>query len=297
MKVIKKIKSRYTQFQSHPVTKGEEWKGLYKYIEFNIKNRIFKETIHNWIGNLKFIARKGDAGIVGNIYFGVYEFEESLFLLHLLQKQDTFLDVGANLGHYSLLLSGTKGCRSITIEPVPKTYRQLLKQIQLNHLEELISPFNIGVSNFDGALYFSTDKGTMDRIVSERYRNAVQVPVLSLDSILTEQVPLAMKIDVEGHEKQALEGGQAILNDERLKVLILEINQSGEKYGVSDDEIYTKVLSFGFKPYAYDVANRQLVKLQSYNKAQFNTIFIRDEEFVTNRLKKADLVTIRGRKF
>ncbi|MGH2665091.1 FkbM family methyltransferase [Flavobacterium sp.] len=297
MKIIRKIKNRYKQFKSHPVTNGDEFKGLYKYIEFNIKNRIFNEIQYKWIGSLKFIARKGDAGIVGNIYFGVYEFEESLFLLHFLQKQDTFLDVGANLGHFSLLLSGIKGCKSIAIEPVPKTYKQLQKQIQLNNLGELISPFNIGVSNFDGKLYFSTDKGTMDRIVNERYKNAVQVPVLSLDSILNEQVPLAIKIDVEGHEKQALEGGMTVLKDDRLKVLILELNGSGEKFGVSDDEIYAEVLQLGFKPFAYDVANRQLIKLKSYNKTQFNTIFIRDEEFVTNRLKKADLITIRGRKF
>jgi FkbM family methyltransferase len=297
MKLIRKIKIRYNQFKFHPVTKGNELKSLYEYILFNVKNRVFRELKYNWINNLKFIVRKGDAGIVGNIYFGLYEFEESIFLLHLIREEDMFLDVGANLGHYSLLLSGIKKCKSISIEPVPETFQQLLKQIKLNNLESFVEPINVGASNCDGELYFSTDRGTMDRIVDENYKNAVRVPVLSLDSIVLNREPIAIKIDVEGYEMHVLEGGSTILNNDKLKVLILELNQSGEKFGISDDEIYSKVLSLGFKPYSYNVTNRKLIQLQSYNQHKFNTIFVRDQEFVSNRLKNSSSIKVKNKNF
>ena len=77
--------------------------------------------IYKGVGDLKFIARKGEAGIVGNIFYGIYEFEEFVFLIHLLNNNDCFLDVGANIGHYSLLMAGLKQTRLLAIEPVPQT--------------------------------------------------------------------------------------------------------------------------------------------------------------------------------
>lgn len=81
----------------------------------------------NWIHGPQFYARKGDAGIVANNYFGLFEFEDSMFALQFLRSQDTFLDVGANLGHYSILVSGIHNCSSIAIEPIPSTFQQLKK--------------------------------------------------------------------------------------------------------------------------------------------------------------------------
>jgi FkbM family methyltransferase len=243
MKIIRKIKEKYNQFTTHPITKGSEIMGLYHYISFNIKNRLSNEIHYNWIEGLQFVASKGDAGIVGNIYFGLFEFEESIFLLHFIEKEDLFLDVGANVGHYSLLLSGLKKCKSIAIEPVPKHYSQLTKLLHLNHLESLIDARNVGVSNSAGDLYFSTDRSTMDRVVSENYKNSVSVPVVTIDSIFSDVFPIAIKIDVEGYEKYVLEGASTTLQNENLKVIIVELNQSGLAYGFDDDYLYKVILS------------------------------------------------------
>ncbi|WP_300565212.1 FkbM family methyltransferase [Flavobacterium sp.] len=298
MRIIKKISERYYQFLNHPVTKNNELKAMYNYVSFNIKNRIFAELKYEWINKLQFIARKGDAGMVGNIYFGLYEFEESIFLLHFLEKNDNFLDVGANLGHYSLLLSGVKKCNSIAIEPVPKTFSQLKKQIDLNDLNTLISAQNVGVSNREDQLFFSNDRGTMNSIVNENYPNSTQVKVLNIDKIVKDSgKPIAMKIDVEGYEKFALEGAMETLQSEELKVVILELNQAGKKYGIEDDEIYELLINLGFKTYSYNFENRGLISLESYNKQKFNTIFVRDTEFVERRLQNAEKIKIRNKFF
>ncbi|WP_348799494.1 FkbM family methyltransferase [Flavobacterium adhaerens] len=283
--------------KKHPVTNGDELSGILRYIIFNIKNRIVLEQTFDWIEGMKFYAKKGDAGIVGNIYYGLYEFVESIFLIHLLEKDDVFLDVGANVGHYSLLMSGIKKCRSIALEPVPKTFQQLVRQIELNKLSGKVYLINKGVSNKESELFFSTDRGTMDGVVNKEYKNAVRIPVSTIDNMLNASVPLAIKIDVEGYEKYALLGAQKTLENQNLKVIIVELNDSGRKYGVEDNEVYSELLKFGFKPFDYDFINRKLVSLNHYNKHKFNTIFVRDSNFVSARLVSSKKIKIRNKFF
>ena len=133
-KIIQKLKLRNKQFGHHPITKDKRIKGLWRYVSFNILNKFKANIKYNWIGNLAFYASKGDAGIVANIYYGLHEFNESMFILHYLREKDVFLDIGANVGHYSLLASGIKNCHSISIEPVPSTFKRLNEQVILNKL-------------------------------------------------------------------------------------------------------------------------------------------------------------------
>src|SRR5690606_22417183 len=107
-KIQKRLKQRYHQFARHPLTKGQEYLALWRYISFHIMIRFKEKIVYKWMKPLKFIARKGEAGIVGNIYYGLYEFEESIFLIHFLNGIDFFIDVGANVGHYSLLMAGLR---------------------------------------------------------------------------------------------------------------------------------------------------------------------------------------------
>lgn len=296
MNIYKKVKRRLIQFKEHPLTKDRPYEALWRYIFFNLKNRLFREQIIDWIGNLKFYARKGDAGLVGNIYYGVYEFEESIFLLHFLNEGDVFLDVGANLGHYSLLLSGMKKCRSIAVEPIPATYNQLLRNIQLNKLESLIESYNLGVAEKEGRLNFSTDRNTMDRIVAENYKNSIQVSVSTIDSIIKNDVPIALKIDVEGYEYFALQGAGQLLESPDLIVVVLELNGSGKKYEVEDVEVFQMLLEKGFKPMEYDFTQRTLIELKNFNTHKFNTVFVRDFQFVAKRILKSENIQIRNKK-
>lgn len=297
MNIRKKIMQRLSQFKGHPLTKDRPYAALWRYISFNLKNRLFQEQIVDWVGDLKFYAHKGDAGLVGNIYYGVYEFEESIFLLHFLQEGDIFLDVGANLGHYSLLISGIKKCRSIAVEPVPATYNQLVRNIELNKLESLIEPYNLGVAEKEGRLNFSTDRNTMDRIVADTYENSVQVSVSTIDAIVNHNFPLALKIDVEGYEYFALQGAGQLLESPDLKVVVLELNGSGKKYGIEDEKVFHILLSKGFKPIEYDFKQRRLIELKNFNTHKFNTVFVRDFEFVAKRILKSEQIKIRNKKF
>jgi len=74
------------------------------YLISYVRRLVSGPILYPYVGNLSYLARPGMAGIVGNIYMGLEDFEEQSFLLHLLQPGDLFVDVGANMGAYSLLV-------------------------------------------------------------------------------------------------------------------------------------------------------------------------------------------------
>jgi FkbM family methyltransferase len=252
---------------------------------------------YQWIDPLRFYAKQGDAVMVSNIYFGLFEFDESIPLLHLLKEGDLFLDIGANSGHYSLVVSGLRKVRSIAIEPVPGTFQRLRDNIELNQLSAFVQALNLGVSDQEGALFFSTDRGAMNRIFDKDFPNAACIKVATIDGVLNGQTPLAMKIDVEGYEQFAFNGAGQLLSNAGLKVLVAELNGSGIKYGVSDEAIYNTIQGYGFQPYIYDFRNRKLILQNNYNTSQFNTVFVRDIDFVSQRLANSPAITVLGKTF
>lgn len=91
---------------------------------------------------------------------------------------------------------------------MPDVYNNFVKLIKLNKLENLIEPLNIGLSNFESNLYFSTDKSTMNCIVDESYKNKLKIQVKTIDGIIKNDIPIAIKIDVEGYEKFVFDGAK-----------------------------------------------------------------------------------------
>lgn len=291
-RIISKLKKRFARMKVHPLTKTQPYKALLRYIHLQLYFVVWEHYRHSWIGDLQLEIHKGDAGIIGNVYYGLYECNESLFLLHYLRAEDYFLDVGANLGHYSLLAAGITQCRTITIEPVPATFERLQDQIRINHLEDRIDSRQVGVGEQEGSLFFSTDRDVMNRVVDANYTDAVAVPVIALDQ-LDAQLPIRLlKMDVEGFEYQALQGASSWLNNPVLQVIILELNASGSAFGISDQKLVSLLESYGFYPYQYEPFSRKLKRLTGHNKTQFNTIFIRDLEPVMQRIASAKPVRV-----
>ncbi|TMC68336.1 MAG: FkbM family methyltransferase, partial [Chloroflexi bacterium] len=67
-------------------------------------------------------AMRGMTGATGNWYCGLHEVREMAFVLHLLRAKDHFLDVGANVGSYTVLAGGAVGARVTAVEPIPETF-------------------------------------------------------------------------------------------------------------------------------------------------------------------------------
>lgn len=103
------------------------------------------------------IVKKGMAGATGNIYLGLHEFNDMGFLLHFLNKEDLFIDIGANIGGYAILAAGHVGTNVIAIEPIPATFLSLQKNIQVNNLQDKVIALEAGAGVKEGVLRFTSN--------------------------------------------------------------------------------------------------------------------------------------------
>lgn len=289
-----KIFTRIRQFSKHPLTKKRPYLAFFRYLKFHIYHTVCPNPrIYKFIGETKFVAGKGMAGIAGNIYTGLFDFEEMAFLLHFLNSESTFLDIGANVGAYSLLASGVKGAQSYAIEPVPETYKYLVNNIQLNRLTSKVKCMQIGFSDQSGSLAFSTNKGTMNRVLKNN-QNGLMIPVITIDQFIKEEktFPELIKIDVEGFELAVIKGGYCLFSNPGCKVVFVELNGSGKKYGFGDQDVHNLLLSFCFVPIHYDPFRRIIKILQDYNKEKFNTIYVKNSDYITERVQASSKIKI-----
>ena len=152
---------------------------------------------------------------------GTYETELSTYVLrHLQMPEDAIvLDIGANLGWYSLLLGRRfPNARIHAFEPEPRNLELLRENLKLNHVRN-VSVHAAAVAEQGGTmeLYPYAEKN-MGRhsLLPINDQKPVSVQVVQLDEFLVEQVVAPeqvgfVKIDVEGYEVPALRGAQKLL--------------------------------------------------------------------------------------
>ena len=282
---------------SHPLARRNKGEALKRFFYYQI-SKLFNPypIVYTYTDKTKLIVEKEMTGATGNIYCGLHEFEDMAFLLHFLRPDDLFVDIGANVGSYTVLASGQVGAHTIAIEPVPSTFKRLQNNIAINYLDELVTSLNIGIGSKQETLNFTAGLDTVNHVVLESDGSKViSVIVDTLDRLLIEYHPSLIKIDVEGFESEVLRGATNILNDDKLKAIIIELNGSGRKYGFSDEDIHDKLVSMGFTAYTYEPFSRILSKGQ--NMGGGNTLYLRDVHYVLDRIQSSDQIEIFGIKF
>lgn len=188
---------------------------------------------------------------------GAYEKELSDFIVNHIQfdEGDVALDVGANIGWYSLLLDKNmpEGCKIFAFEPDPLNYHLLMFNIKLNDADK--------VSAFQNAL---SDKKEIKKLFRYSNRNLgrhslldinqddfVEVEAIVLDDFIESnnidfsKVKFA-KIDIEGYEYFALSGASKVLDN--IDCLISEFVPRYLEHGKVNPELLIDLLEGkGFK--------------------------------------------------
>ena len=285
---------------AHPLNRDNKFKSIIRFVKWQIGSRLVPgQIVYDWVNGSKFLVRTGETGLTGNIYTGLHEFPDMAFLLHVLRDDDLFIDVGANVGSYTILACSAIGANGYAFEPVPGTYKRLIDNIRLNHLENRVKCLNIGVGSEKGNIAFTSDMDTTNHALAsgEQSDNAISVEVSTLDAVLGEESPTLMKIDVEGYETPVLKGAIETLKKQTLHSVIMELNGSGSHYGFDESQILEIMFDHGFRTYSYNPLDRSLINLQGKNLNSGNTLFIRDESYVLDRLKNSPKVTIHGKQF
>lgn len=166
------------------------------------------------------------------MFLGTYEPIETEWLRQCLGPGDTFVDVGANFGHYTTLGSALVGPtgRVFAFEPSPVANRVLEEAILASGIGNvLLTKAAVGKENGSVPLYLPTSGSLHSPSVfrSDSRFVEIQVPLVALDRFEPlEAVPQVkvMKIDVEGYEPDVLIGAQELIKAKRIRNIFCEFN-------------------------------------------------------------------------
>ncbi|MDR2407241.1 MAG: FkbM family methyltransferase [Bacteroidales bacterium] len=279
---------------SHPLNRNHKIKAITRFVKWQINTRLNPyPVIYPFTARAKLIVRKGMTGATQNLYCGLHEYNDMAFLLHFLREEDSFADIGANIGSYTILAAGHVGSETFAFEPVPSTFTHLMNNIAINRLENKVTAFNIALGSQQGTITFTSTLDTTNHVALENESNTIEVPVQTLDRIYeNNKIPALAKIDVEGFETEVLGGGGGkTLKNSKLKAIIIELNGSGKRYGYDDNNIHKTLSDLDFKPCSYNPQKRSLTVMDKFN-AEGNTIYVRDFDFVQCRLTSAPKIRI-----
>ena len=156
---------------------------------------------------------------------------------------ETFLDVGANIGQYSLY-AAKKGISVYAFEPQALNYAELYTNIWLNKLGHKINGYCIALSNTNTIEYLSL----LSMVPGQSHNNyAIDIPGpikqgcagFALDYLVEKKVipqPTHIKIDVDGIESKVIEGG--IKTIKNCKTVLVEVENM---------EIVNMITKLGFE--------------------------------------------------
>jgi FkbM family methyltransferase len=280
---------------SHPLNKNRKIKALLTFFKRGFVIRLHHHpVVYPFIENTFLVVEKGMSSAELQIYTTLYDLNEMLFLMHYLRPEDTFVDIGANVGVYSVLASGVAKSHSLSFEPIPSTFRRLRRNIRYNDLDEKVELFNLGVGDKEEKLIFSDSLDAINHVIQDSGFNGptTEVPVNSLDNILSGRPINFMKVDVEGFEANVINGAFKTLATNTLNVIIIETNGLSDQYEFGQNYIHNKLVEFGFQPYNYLPEKRALQKITATNPQ--NTIYIRDYDLAMKRVSAAAKINMAG---
>jgi FkbM family methyltransferase len=158
-----------------------------------------------------------------------FEREELRFAIDRSRAGGTILDVGANIGLYTVACAHAAGDRGrlIALEPGPRTFRKLTETCALLELTN-VTLLQLAAGRASGTALLVSDRSKRDvhqHLVDARPHDPegdVQVESRRLDDVCgpdADAVTL-MKIDVEGHELEVLAGAERILTNGSVQVIV-----------------------------------------------------------------------------
>lgn len=185
---------------------------------------------------------------------------EMWFVRHYLRPGDGFLDIGANIGVYTLLAAPILGPSGwiMAFEPGIKTLERLRENIQLNGLGGVVV-HAAAVGEKAGTVRFTQSHDTTNRIETGAGDvGSRDVPVVRLDEVTSGRPWSLAKVDVEGAEPLVLQGAEGMLADRNPPVWLLELSSGMADYGWTRESFRDWLADRGFDMYLYDPEKRIL---------------------------------------
>jgi FkbM family methyltransferase len=220
---------------------------------------------------------------------GPYEGFQARILFNLGKDSIQFLDVGANMGYYSLGLARINPLLNVqAFEPQPKTHSVLSKNITSNELGKQITTHNIGLGSKQETLtmfipaFTGSGGGSFADLHSEEGQSGeVVVLVKPLDEILPIDLPIDLiKIDVEGFEYEMLQGSLKTLVKFKPTIVIELLRKWMKPFGKHPQDVIELLKPLGYETFAIGPNFLRCIDLIDDTTVETNFIFLHKDNSV-----------------
>lgn len=216
----------------HPANRGRRLRAIGATVGWQLNKRTLKRAkllpVFDSL-TLKCYPDSFGAGVM--VYTsGWPEYDEMHFVKRYLREGDSFVDVGTNIGIFTLLAASCVGPTGhvLSLEAGRRAYERLMENIQLNRLENVVEAWLEAVGPENGTLRFLQSHDLINRIAteSEQQQGLVaweEVASVKLDDRLANRRYAMGKIDIEGAEPLAFQGSTEMLRTGNPPVWLLEL--------------------------------------------------------------------------
>ena len=223
-------------------------------------------------------------------YWALAEFEDMSFALHLLRPGDLFVDVGGNIGAYTLIGAGACGANVVAVEPDAANFAALCANVERNALGARVEAVQRASGAEFGTVPFRANGTSGAHVLRDADvdATAARVPMMRLDDIVGQRDATLVKIDTEGYEHDVICGADRVLSRSGALAAIVELNGSGLYFDSSDTTVHRAMSARGYRACTYDPASRTLAPIETeWNRRQGNTIYVRDLAEARRRVTSA----------
>ncbi len=188
------------------------------------------------------------------------DYHEMHFMRRYLRPGDAVLDVGANIGVYTLLAAAKVGSSGSihAFEPGPEAHRRLIENLQLNRLKN-VTVHACALGDSTGQVDFLNRCDTTNRMqtTADAGKSVVTVPDAKLDDLVGHDCVLG-KMDIEGAEPIALRGADRLLKEANPPVWLLELNGSLHAFGFTERDFAGWLAEQGYDLGLYNADRQEL---------------------------------------
>jgi FkbM family methyltransferase len=274
---------------------------LFNYSEFIKNTNISKIEIEDESviftcrnSQIKLLCPKGEKRSIPltMLSLGEYESEELDLQLQLIKDGDTIFDIGGNIGWYALHIAKSYPSAIIhSFEPVPWTFNQLEKNLQLNNKVKNVIPHNIGFSDKTGDFEFFFDpaisgNASLTNVAEKENIQIFKCKVETLDKYIEDENQKIdfIKCDVEGAEFFVFKGGLNTIKKYQPVIFTEMLRKWSAKFNYHPNDIIDFFEQIDYLPYV----NYDKCKLHKFDRVDDNTI--ETNYFFLHKEKHADLI-------
>lgn len=200
----------------------------------------------------------------------VFEMAESKFVTRFLKPGMVFFDAGANFGQYTLLAANCVGPNGTvhSFEPNTRMFTELRFNVELNGLTDVCTLNNLAIANTQGTAKLSQYEPGSEVYCSLGTHQRGKSPIIGNEEVKTTTFDAyisnkglphidLIKMDIEGAELLALQGGENLLSQKKAPVIVLEISQKNASgFGYTVQHIWDFLEQLGYSIYNFNRRGR-----------------------------------------